>query len=665
MIPFKPCYLPLAIKGIVFAMYSLVPVTALQAQALEEIQQLPNVVVSTTASTRELERAMASVSVVDGVVVRRRPHNDLFDMIHDQVGIASEYVGAGGGRGISIRGMDSEHSLILIDGQRINHTAGSIAHSNLEQTWVPAEAIERIEIVRGPMSSLYGSESLGGVVNVVTRAATEQWQASFNQLFRLGSKRLKGDLYKSGFYAGGPLIENTLGINLWGELRRRQALLNAQDRRLSTLDEQQAKSLHVGLTWTPDTNQRIDLGVDINREELAGVRLASAGRTKANTPYEIDSLIRRHRYSLAYRGDWAWGSLQLRWYQSRLKRDVERCDTKEVSAPNRFVDTVWDAQTQIDVGVYQRLSLGVEWRREQVEDPNINAEQKDKQSHFAVYLQDEISLGEQWEAVIGGRFDKHQRFGWQFSPRSYLLFKPTDNWTFRAGVGKGFKAPTLKQLSPSYESRAAMGGRGIVRGNPDLAAETNTSYELGAAYRADDWSVAATLFQNHVKNLITTVRLPKCNERGFVCLNYQNINQTRLQGVELSAQWDVSTDWAVSANYTYLSARDRLKNEPLLDRSRHRANVALTWSPLAQLETTLRYEYVGSQLGSGAVANQSIKRPSYALIHWDISYELNKSLRLYGGVENISNKRLANEQPELYQAADEGRRFYAGFNLAY
>lgn len=663
MIPFKNSKAPFTVKGLALVTLFSAPVTALQAQDSEQIQVLPSVVVATTASARDIDRAMASVSVVDGLTLRRRPDNDVFDMIHDQVGISFDNLGAGGGRGISIRGMDSEHTLMLIDGQRINNTASSVAHSNYEQTWVPSEAIERIEIVRGPMSSLYGSESLGGVVNVVTRSATDYWQASFNQLFRLGSRSLKGDLYKTGFYAGGPLIDNTLGINLWGELRHRQALLNSHDTRLSTLDEQKAKSLHLGLTWTPDANQRIDLGVDVNREDLEGVRLASGSRSKI--PYEIDSFIRRHRYSLGYHGDWQWGSLQLRWYQSRLKRDVDRSDGNEISAPNRFVDTVWDAQTQFDLGAYNRLTLGLELRREQVEDPNINAEKKDKQNHFAFYLQDEISLGDQWEAVIGGRFDRHAKFGWQFSPRSYLLFKPTEQLTFRAGVGKGFKAPTLKQLSPSYESRAAMGGRGIVRGNPDLEAETNLSYELGAAYTTDNWSVAATLFRNHVQNLITTVRLPTCNERGYVCLNYQNINKTRLQGVELSAKWDMNAQWGVSANYTYLSARDRLKDEPLLDRSRHRANAALTWRPLADLQTSVRYEYVGTQLRSATAANSSTKRPSYSLVHWDINYDVNQYLSLYGGVENIMDKRLANDEPDLYQRADEGRRFYAGFNLAY
>ncbi|MGO1888624.1 MAG: TonB-dependent receptor plug domain-containing protein, partial [Halomonas sp.] len=93
-----------------------------------------------------------------------------------------------------------------------------------------------------------------------------------------------------------------------------------------------------------------------------------------------------------------------------------------------------------------------------LEDPNINNRGKASQSHFALFGQDEIYLNEQWEMVLGSRFDNHEEFGWEFSPRAYFLYHPSDELTFRAGAGRGFKAPTLKQLSPEFESRAAMGG---------------------------------------------------------------------------------------------------------------------------------------------------------------------------------------------------------------
>ncbi|MTL16727.1 TonB-dependent receptor plug domain-containing protein, partial [Nocardia seriolae] len=115
--------------------------------------------------------------VVAGETLRQRPVRDLADAVQDVPGV--DVTDAGLGRkGISIRGMQSDHTLVLVDGMRINNSASAIAHSDYELGWVPAEAIERVEVVRGPLSSLYGSEALGGVVNVITRKATDRSEGS-------------------------------------------------------------------------------------------------------------------------------------------------------------------------------------------------------------------------------------------------------------------------------------------------------------------------------------------------------------------------------------------------------------------------------------------------------------------------------------------------------
>ncbi|MEE3158714.1 MAG: TonB-dependent receptor plug domain-containing protein, partial [Pseudomonadota bacterium] len=153
---------------------------------------LPTMVVTATTTERSAADAPASVSVVAGEELRNRPVNDLADAVRNTVGVDLSDLGLGR-RGVSIRGMDSEHTLMLIDGQRINASASGIAHSDFELGWVPTEAIERVEIVRGPMSSLYGSEALGGVVNVITRAATDEWQGSISSNATFTDSSLDGD----------------------------------------------------------------------------------------------------------------------------------------------------------------------------------------------------------------------------------------------------------------------------------------------------------------------------------------------------------------------------------------------------------------------------------------------------------------------------------------
>lgn len=617
--------------------------------------RLPSIVVTATASERDAAYVPASVSVIGGEELRQRPVNDLTDAVRHSVGLDIDNVGLGR-RGISIRGMNSEHTLVLVDGQRINTSASAIAHSEFELGWIPTEAIERVEVVRGPLSSLYGSEALGGVVNVITRSATDNWQGSVSSYASVNDHSLDGNQYKTGFYLGGPLVPGTLGLNAWGEFRQRDALLDAENRQLTVLDDQRGLNGHLGLSWTPDAAQRIDLGIDAGTEDEEGQRSSTTSPF-----YTAENQIERRRYSLSHSGDWGWGDTQVRLYRSTLERKAYRSDGADANGPNRFTDTVLDGRAGFMAGEHNKLTLGAETRRESLEGPSVNLQGKKSLNHYALFAQDEMWLGEQWELVLGGRADHHEDFGWEISPRAYVMFHATDELTFKAGGGRGFKAPSLKQLSPEYESRAAMGGRGIIRGNPDLEPETNQSFELGAVFDRGSWSTSATLFHNDVENLIETVRQPTCFVPGRICLDYDNIAKARLQGLELTGAVDLLASLRLDTNYTYLDARNRTSDERLADRSQHRANATLGWTIQPQLATRLRAEYHGTQYRS-ATEND---RPAFTLWHWYVDYDLTRNLSLHAGIENLTDKRLANDDASVYGRADEGRRYFAGLTARF
>ena len=556
-------------------------------------------------------------------------------------------------RGISVRGMSSEHTLVLVDGQRISTSSGAIAHSDFDLGWVPVESIERIEVVRGPMSSLYGSEALGGVVNVITRRATDTWTGSGLLDGGVREDGLGGQSHQLGAYLAGPLVPGKLGLALNGESRRQQETPDADERRLSELEGGNADSGGLNLSWTPDDAQRIDLGHQRGRERRW--RNSETGGPRSRY-YESRDVIERERWSLAHNGQWDWGSSQLRTYRNRLERHNARSDGQPPSNPQRLTDSVVDGHLSVPAFERHLFTLGGEWRKEELEDRSVNTAGDASARHKALFLQDEIAFGPDWSLTLGSRFDKHEAFGWESSPRLYLLHHLSDVLTLRAGVGRGYKAPSLKQLSPEYAAVGG-GGRFTIYGNPDLKPETNTSYELGADYQGDGWSLKGTVFENDVRDLIQTVCVARCGVRGGEIRNYENVDRARIRGLELGGGVDLPADLRWELNYTYLDARNRTAGQRLGDRSRHLANSQLRWSPNVRFSAQLRTEYVGSQVAYSS--NVGYALPAYSLWHLELSQKLSENLTLRGGIENLGDQRLADDDTH-FTYAEPGRTFHLG-----
>ncbi len=366
---------------------------------------LDPVVITATSSERFLKDAPASVSVISGDELRERPVKDLASAVEGTPGVQINGIGLGR-KGISIRGMLPDQTLILVNGTRISNSASGIAHSDYELDWVPAEAIERVEVVRGPMSSLYGSEALGGVINIITRQATDKWQGSFSTLGTLTEHGLGGNGYNVSGYAGGPLVPGILGLNLWGAFKGRTELDTPQDRRVTSLSDEKAFIGNATLTWTPDERQRIDLSYGAGFEKRW--RNMCAGTGPFPTFYRSDDDIWRQRLALTHEGKWDWGTSRVRLYSTTLKRENKRSDGAPTSNPQRFIDSVGDAQIGFSPFEGHKFTLGGEIRQERLKDTTVNEDGRARQLHYAGFVQDEITLGEKWELVLGSRFDHHE-----------------------------------------------------------------------------------------------------------------------------------------------------------------------------------------------------------------------------------------------------------------
>ncbi|HEY0685295.1 MAG TPA: TonB-dependent receptor [Steroidobacter sp.] len=615
--------------------------SALGADGPEEI---PQVVVTATFIEQKLEDAPASITVIGREELNNRPVQDLADALQGAAGVHVGGVGLAR-RGISIRGMSNEYTLTMIDGRRVSQTAGVIGHSESDVGWVPTEGIERIEVVRGPMSSLYGSDALGGVINIITRPATDEWRASMTSRGEWREDGRGGEVLQTGLYLAGPLVQDVLGISTYGEFRDREPTASAADPRLSEMEGREVTTGNVTLNWTPDGAQRISLNYGQGKEDRE--RNALTGRNY----YVTTDLIDRRQYAFSHTGQWRWGDTTLRAYGTKLEKTNRRSSGAPVR-PQLLEDRTYDARTSLNLGDANRLSVGGEWREEELFDTSMNAEGYDSTRHRAVFLQDEWQL-QRWLFVLGTRYDDHDIFGGQNSPRAYAVYHPSDNVTIKGGVGRGFKAPNLKLLSPEYSVTTS---QFVVYGNPDLDPEFNTSYELGASYDADRWSLQATLFQNDVDDLIQSYCAADCD--ALRVLNYENVEEARIRGVEVAASLAPLPQLSMDLNYTFLNAKDLTADQPLAEKPKHAINLTLKWSPTTKLNAQLRGNYYGKQTMYSSEVRYGL--PDYTLWGADLNYQLTSHFKLHLSGDNLSDEDLA-ALSSRFNYVEVGRSYSAGF----
>ncbi len=617
----------------------------------DDATDLTQVVVTPMAGPQALRDAPATISVVSREDLEARPIADLSDALRNEPGVTITGIGMTR-RGISLRGMPVEHTLVLVDGRRISAVGGLVAHADYDLAWTPTEAIERIEVVRGPMSSLYGADALGGVVNIITRSATDTWLRSAT-LNGTVPERGAGRAYQMGAYAGGPLVEGVLGLSLYADASGRDPTYQAADPRQAELEGRRALNASATLSWTPDDSQRLDLtfgaGTDFRYRDTVTTGAAPVY-------YRFKDDITRQQVSASHRGDYGFGQTLARVYRSEVERVNTRTQNQTPSGTVRIIETVADGHVTLPWGAHM-LSAGGEVRRQELENPAVNARGRSEADQYGLFIQDAWSITEQWSIVGGARFDHHDTYDWQTSPRLYTVFHLNERLTLKGGVGRGFKAPSLTQLSPDYQVVAA-GGRFTVFGNPNLKPEIGTTYEVSADYAGEGWSARLGVFQNDLKDLVETQCVRLCGIRGREVRVYGNVAEARIRGLELGGDVDLPANLNLSANYTRLETENRQTGKALLERPESRANATLRWRPTERLSAQLRGEYVGEQtVSTGGL-------PDYSLWSLEASQRLTDSLTLRVGIENLTDERLA-EKSGSFTYAEPGRLYHLGLNLSF
>jgi outer membrane receptor for ferrienterochelin and colicins len=604
-------------RGALLAACSLLLPTTLAAQASDTPQVLDPIVVTGTRTEHRISDSPVDVQLITAEDIQHSGARDVAELLEREGGVHVARV-AGRGTSIEIQGLSSEHVLILLNGQRV---IGRI-NGAIDLTRLRVAEIERIEIVKGPSSALYGSDALGGVVNIITRQAANGGSV----IARLDDSH-QGDVFAFGGWSGDALRGQISG----GYSRLRPYDLDDATPGDDAVDGV-SRFASGQLDWNPSTRASLAAYGAYSLDDTQRVDSGTGGRV-----YDTIKRIEEVRAQVTPRMRIGAAT------DLRLDLGYQRYFDQYLQVQRNAEDGVTDEETLDEIGLLglqvdhlagrHLLTAGVEHQLETLEADRLESDgERDRQ---AVFVQDDFTLLDGALTLVPGlRYDRDSLFGHQWSPKFAARLDLTQNWLLRLGYGHGYRAPDFKQLLLRFEN-TAVGYR--VDGNPDLRPERSRGLNIGTTWFANPTtSLSATAFHNRVEDLIEIV----LTEPGPPTIySYRNVSRAWLTGVDLQMQWRPLRSLQLRLGYSYLDSEDRDTGATLSGRATHRANAALYFEQpryaLGLRGTWVDEREFGVELDSGGPPTGAGIAGAYSLFDARTEWRRFAPLQIAAGVKNL------------------------------
>jgi len=546
------------------------------------------VVVTATRTESPVDKVLASVDIISGAELRRQPAADLGDLLRMRAGVEVARLGGPGQQtSLFLRGTESNHVLVLVDGVRINPgTIGSAAIQN-----IAPELVERVEIVKGPRSTLYGSDAIGGVINVITRHRTENG-ASVQA--GVGSYDSRSASIDAGI--GGARGDASLGLS-W---------VNSAGFPTRSGDSTNRGYENLSLAAAART--------DLSGVEL-GLRAWHAEGTSEYSDYNVipvdqDFENSAFAFSAAFAPSDSWHS---RITAAHMLDRLEQNQSPDFLRTRRWQ---LDWQNDIAASEHHALTGGAIWQDEDVAAqtfypylPPYAADTTTSQ----FYLQDQMSFGRVHVLLAGGYTD-HETFGAHETWNAEFGFALGDATMLTLAAGRAFRAPDATDLYGSG-------------GNAELDPERSQSYEASLRHdTAGGHHLSLTLFRNEIDDLIEFVFT---DPDAYVGEN-RNVERARIDGLEASWRYE-GEHWAARATATLQDPRDLVTDERLLRRAKENFTVAIS-RRISGHEIALDLLYAGDREDFGS---PQVSMPAYWLANLSASVVVNERWTLLARMENL------------------------------
>ncbi|MBE3028165.1 TonB-dependent receptor [Janthinobacterium sp. BJB1] len=630
------------------------------------------VVVTASGTAIDIKDAPASISVITREEIERQPVYDLNTLLRRIPGVTGGTGPEGEASKIKLRGLPDKYTLILVDGKRVGSSADTAYRPDLgrqDLNWISPDMIERIEVVRGPMSSLYGSDAMGGVINIITRKVPGKWNGSATANYTQPQDSGRGTAHQLGVNLAGPLSD-TVGMRLGVSQTRQNADEKSFDK-AGAMGGERNQTVSGQLTWALGKKQNLSLDASYGRQEASTSSARDADGEPLVYSWGASKLIRKSA-SLGYEGRWDFGKTTVNLYHNDFDNEV-------VGTVAKSKDSTLDASLEKRVGwggIEQMLVMGGQWKHQELTNTDtIGTVPTDYLGNpvsgatlsgttSALFAEDQLFLRENLTATAGLRLDHHSKFGNHYSPRLYLVYHPAPAWTIKGGISQGFRAPSLKENSPAAATQS--GGRGCgslkplgyitggcyMAGNADLKPETSTAGEIGVAWEQNGWDVGLTYFHTDFKNKIDYAPLGFYQKQWWTKMT--NIQKARTSGLEATANIPLTKNLNWRNNVTYMAeAKNLTTGANLLSTPKLSWYSALGWQVNDQLFGEVSAQYTGKELDAGKLADKA-----YTIVDTVVSYKVTPQWTVRGGVQNLFKKGpMADGLVDYYVP---GRRMFVG-----
>lgn len=652
-------------KTFTLAILPLALISAFSHAAEEKAVEQAEVDTVYVTAEKQLQQSLGVSRISKDDIDKRPATNDISEFVRTMPGVNLTGNTATGQRGnkrqIDLRGMGPENTLILIDGKPVNSRQSERISMRGERNtrgdsnWVPVEEIESITVLRGPAATRYGSGAMGGVVNIVTKKVSKEFKGQVNLYANQPQDSKEGATRRIGFNLSGPIIQDTLGFRIYGNLNKTDADaadINAGHGNDSAAGVEGVRNKDIAgrLQWKISPAQTLILDSSYSRQgniyngdtQNSNPRSAlvnSLADSKAET-----ARLYRSAYSLTHDGAWEWGDTKNvisyeRTVNSHLPEGLaggpEGSYTGLDFVQSRLKNLRFSSEANIPfkLGVDNVLTVGAEFTDSKLDDPASNTQGfkdqgktdafngisatrggKASQRNWAAYVEDNISLTDKTHLIPAIRFDHNSDSGSNWSPALNFSHQIGENWLVKGGVARAYKAPNLYQTNPDFilytrgqgcPLNAPNSVRCYYMGNSNLKPETSINKEIGLEFNKNGWQASATYFHNAYRNkIVIGDQLIATSNIGNWLLQWENTPKATISGIEGNLVIPLHDTLKWSNNFTYMHKSEDYQGNPLSLVPKHTINSTLSWTPNERFDANLTFTHYGRTKPRGVAINR-------------------------------------------------------------